>query len=320
MSFSSSVKNRLARLEDQSVCCLLAELSAITSIAGSISLMGRGQMNLYVETENAAVARRIFLLYKRVFEVTPSLSTLHHSRLGGRNTYRLKISGDEAAFILEGCDILKTNEQGHVGVRRAVPKEITARRCCKRAFLRGAFLAGGSLSNPEREYRAEFVISDDAFAGALLRFLAKNGLDAKMITRKEQNVIYFTEGDRIGDLLTFIGATQARIELEEIRINKELRNNTNRAVNCDSANMKKTAVASERQTEAIEYLKVHYGLDNLPAPLRELALLRLDYREATLTDLGEMLDPPVGKSGVNHRMRKILAQYQNVRDAKGETT
>ena len=320
MSFSTDVKDELARLSDASVCCQLSELAAIVSMGGTISLLGGGRMRLHVESEHAPVARLVFLRFKHIFDAQPELLTLHHARLGGRNTYRLALSGDEAAFVLEGCGILRQSESGHMGVRRGISKEITARKCCKRAFMRGAFMACGSIANPEREYHAEFVCGDEGFAHAFARFLNKNGLNAKMVARKAQHVVYLKEADAIMDLLTLMGATRARMELENIRIRKELRNQANRAVNCDSANLRKTVDASDRQAEAIEYIRDHLGFDNLPPSLREIAQLRLNYREASLIELGEMLDPPVGKSGVNHRLRRLLAIYQELTGQAPENT
>lgn len=315
MSFSSDVKDELARLEGASVCCQLAELAAVVSLGGTISLLGGGRMRLYVQSEHAAAARRVFLLFKHVFDAQSELLTLRHARLGGRNTYRLTLSGDEAAFVLEGCGILRQSENGHLGVRRGISKEVTARKCCKRAFLRGAFLACGSFANPEHEYHAEFVTQDEGFALTFVKFLHKNGLNAKTVARKGQYVVYLKEADALLDLLTLMGATRARAALEDVRIRKELRNQANRAVNCDSANLKKTADASDKQTEAIEYIRDHMGLDALPAPLREVAELRLSYREASLLELGEMMTPPMGKSGVNHRLRRLLALCDQLREA-----
>lgn len=318
MSFSADVKKELARLNDVSVCCQRAELAAIISLSGTIALQGRGRIRLYIQSEHPAVARRVFLLLKHVFDVTPELVTMHHARLGGRNTYRLTLQGDDAAFVLEGCGILTRSEQGHMGVRRGISKEVTARKCCKRSFLRGAFLACGSITNPEREYHAEFVTTDSGFAATFVKFLAKNNLMAKIVSRKGQNVVYLKEIERILDLLTLMGATQARMTLEDVRIRKELRNQANRAVNCDSANLRKTADAAQKQIAAIEYLRDAGHLDALPASLREIAQLRLDHREASLQELGEMLCPPVGKSGINHRLRRLLSLYEAMNAPKEE--
>lgn len=322
MSFSSDTKDELARIEPESVCCMLAELAAIVSIGGTIGLMSAGRMRLTVESENAATARRVYSLFKRLFDVRAELTTLRHARLGGRNTYRLTLHGDEAAFVLEGCGILRRSEQGHIGIRRTIPKEIVSRRCCRRAFVRGAFLAGGSIANPEREYHLEFVLGDESFAASLLRFLAKYDLNVKAVSRKGAYVLYLKEGDQIVTLLSLMGAHSALCALENIRIQKDIRNNVNRVVNCDSANLQKTLDASSRQVEAIEYIRDHYGLDNLPPLLGEVARLRLDYREVSLQELGEMLNPPVGKSGVNHRLRRLceLAQALRQKSEGGDPT
>lgn len=313
MSFSSDTKDELSRIEPESVCCMLAELAAIVSVSGTIGLMSAGRMRLTVESENAATARRVYTLFKRLFDVQPELTTLRHTRLGGRNTYRLTLHDDEAAFALEGCGILRRSEQGHIGIRRTIPKDIVSRKCCRRAFVRGAFLAGGSIANPEREYHLEFVVSDENFAASLMKFIGKYDLNVKVVHRKGSYVIYLKEGEQIVTLLSLIGAHAALCELENIRIQKDIRNNVNRMVNCDSANLQKTLDASTRQVEAIEYIRDHYGLENLPPLLCEVAKLRLDYREVSLQELGEMLDPPVGKSGVNHRLRRLYDFAQELR-------
>ena len=159
MSYSSQTKEELCRFEPDSVCCLLAELSGIVCAAGSVIYRGGGDKRLSIETENNAVARRAFRLLREVFDVQPQLVTLKRSRLGGRSAYRIEISGSEASFVLEGCGI-------EMGQRRGVPREITVRKCCRMSFLRGVFLACGSVTDPEKEYHLEFVLEDEAFARA----------------------------------------------------------------------------------------------------------------------------------------------------------
>ena len=159
MSYSSQTKEELCRFEPDSVCCLLAELSGIVCAAGSVIYRGGGEKRLSIETENNAVARRAFRLLREVFDVQPQLVTLKRSRLGGRSAYRIEISGSEASFVLEGCGI-------EMGQRRGVPREITVRKCCRMSFLRGVFLACGSVTDPEKEYHLEFVLEDEAFAAA----------------------------------------------------------------------------------------------------------------------------------------------------------
>ena len=298
MSFSSDVKDELARLEGQSVCCQLSELAAIVSLGGTISLLGGGRMRLYVESEHAAVARTVFLRLKHIFDAQPELLTLRHARLGGRSTFRCIISGDEASFVLEGCGI-------DYFQRRGVPREVTARKCCRMSFLRGVFLACGSVTDPEREYHLEFVLGDEAFAVALQKLIARFGLTASLGQRRQMKLLYLKGQSAISDMLSIFGANTARFAMEDAYIRKELRNNANRAVNCDSANVQRAVTAAARQTQAIERLIAAKGEDSMPPQLQETARLRLQHPEMSLEELGMMCDPPVGKSGVNHRMRRL---------------
>ena len=313
MSFSSQTKDEMARVVCAHDGCALAELVATLGISGTVSLQGGGRIGAYVETEHAPTARRTLSLLRTVFDVQPELRTTRRERLGGRNAYRLTLSGEEGQRVLAGCGVLHETAQGHIYLRPAVPKGVLARKCCRRAYLRGAFLASGSISNPEKEYHLEFVLSDERRAAVLCGVLAKFALRAKMIHRKGMVVVYLKEVEHIVTLLNLVGAHSALCELENVRIHKELRNNVNRVVNCDNANLGKTIDASSRQVEAIEYIRDRVGLENLPPPLREMALVRLEQQEASLNELGELLDPPVGKSGVNHRLRRLMAFAEALR-------
>ena len=181
MSYSSQTKEELCRFEPDSVCCLLAELSGIVCAAGSVIYRGGGEKRLSIETENNAVARRAFRLLREVFDVQPQLVTLKRSRLGGRSAYRIEISGSEASFVLEGCGI-------EMGQRRGVPREITVRKCCRMSFLRGVFLACGSVTDPEKEYHLEFVLEDEAFAAALRAALPGVELDGGSAAKADRAV------------------------------------------------------------------------------------------------------------------------------------
>jgi len=298
MSYSSDTKEELCRLEPDSVCCLLAELSGIVSAAGSVIYRGGGDKRLSIETENSSVARRVFRLLRDVFDVQPELVTVRRARLGGRSAHRIEIRGDEASFVLEGCGI-------QMMLRRAVPKEVTVRKCCRMAFLRGVFLASGSVTDPEKEYHLEFVLGDEAFAAALQKLIARFDLDAHMTTRRQMSLVYLKGQNEITDMLSIFGAQNARFAMEDAFIRKELRNNANRAVNCDSANMERAIAAASRQAQAIARLLETAGESSLPPALLQTAKLRLQYPEVSLEELGRLLDPPVGKSGVNHRLRKL---------------
>ena len=298
MSYSSETKEELCRLEPDSVCCLLAELSGIVSAAGSVIYRGGGDKRLSIETENSSVARRVFRLLRDVFDVQPELVTVKRARLGGRSAHRIEIRGDEASFVLEGCGI-------QMMLRRAVPREVTVRKCCRMAFLRGVFLASGSVTDPEKEYHLEFVLGDEAFAAALAKLIARFDLDAHITTRRQMTLVYLKGQNEITDMLSIFGAQSARFAMEDAFIRKELRNNANRAVNCDSANMERDIAAASRQAQAISWLIQTAGEASLPPALLQTAKLRLQHPEASLEELGKLLDPPVGKSGVNHRLRRL---------------
>jgi DNA-binding protein WhiA len=179
--------------------------------------------------------------------------------------------------------------------------------CCRRAFIRGCFLAAGSISTPEKFYHLEIVCAREPLAKQIQSVLLQFGIEAKIVLRKRYYVVYVKEGDQISDILNLMDAPMAVMEFENVRILKDVRNRVNRNVNCETANINKTAFAAAQQLESIAYLRDTVGLELLPKGLRAVAQARLGMPEASLVELGESLDPPVGKSGVNHRLRKIRA-------------
>jgi hypothetical protein len=179
------------------------------------------------------------------------------------------------------------------------------------------FLGAGSVSDPEKGYHLELVTQDMEHAVQLKTVMQELEMEAKIVERKGHHVVYLKEGSQIVDLLNIIGAHNALMELENVRIVKEVRNNVNRLVNCETANLKKTVSAAVRQMQDIEYLKSTIGLSSLPKHLEEIAIYRLEYSSATLKELGELLDPPVGKSGVNHRLKKLSEIAEQVREERG---
>jgi hypothetical protein len=190
--------------------------------------------------------------------------------------------------------------------------------CCRRAFIRGAFLAAGSISNPEKSYHFEIVCASPERALQLQALIHTFGPDAKIVQRKKHYIVYIKEGAQIVDMLNIMEAHNSLMDLENIRIVRDMRNNVNRKVNCEAANINKTVNASVRQMEDIRYLQAEKRLDKLPANLADVAMLRLANPDATLKELGEMLDPPVGKSGVNHRLRKLSQLAEELRLNKEE--
>lgn len=299
MTFSAQTKRELCRVEPDNVCCYLAELSGIICASGSVILRGRGEKRLSIETENNALARRIYRLIKAVFDITPELVTLRHQRLGGRNSYRLNLSNEDAGFVLEGCGIEMS--------RRTVPRDVTIRKCCRKAFVRGVFLACGSVTDPGKDYHLEMVLNDEGFADALQKFmLSRFELNVHKTTRRGMSLLYLKGQEAITDTLSIMGAQKARFTMDEQIIQKDLRNRANRAVNCDSANVQRTISAAEKQRKAIEQVLAGRHRDELTPELQEVAQLRLENPELSLEELGSLCDPPIGKSGIYHRLQKIV--------------
>lgn len=305
MTFSGKTKNELSRLGIDSKCCAVAELSGIIRMSGSIQISGFTTVNLTFTTENAAIARRIFSILKGMYNAEIEVRVRRNKHLKKNNSYLIVVNDqevskkiiDDVGFILEGSSIFSPNY--------SIPKDIIKNRCCKRAYIRGAFLGGGSVSNPEKTYHLEFVTGNEEHANDLSNLINEFGLNSKIVMRKENYVIYLKEANQIVDVLNIIGAHQALLKLEDIRVLKDVRNNINRLVNCETANLSKTINASLNQMENIMYIDKKIGMDKLPTRLREVAEIRLNNRELSLKEIGELLDPPVGKSGVNHRFRKI---------------
>lgn len=183
---------------------------------------------------------------------------------------------------------------------------IVQKSCCRRNFIKVAFLEKGTVNDPSKGYHLEIACRGNSQATQLCELLAKDGINAKVIERNKRMSVYVKEAEQISDMLALMGAHKAVLSMENERILHQVRGDINRRVNCETANINKTVNASVRQIEAINYIQAHDGLHNLPDNLREMASVRLEWPESSLSDLGQYLDPPVGKSGVNHRLRKIV--------------
>lgn len=317
MSFSMKTKNELSREIPENKCCQLAELSALIRMSGTIQLMGYKKVNVKIATENAAIARKIFKLLKIFFGVHTELMVKKNKLLKKNNNYMIIISNNIGANDILGRVGILRMEEDQFFIDYGIPQELILKRCCKRAYLRGAFLGAGSVSDPEKTYHLEFVNNSEEHSEDLMNLINCFELGAKIVQRKNSYVVYLKEGDKIVDLLNIMGAYSALLNLENIRVVKQVRNNVNRIVNCETANLSKVVNASVRQIENIEYIQKNQGFKILPDGLREIAELRLNYKESSLKELGMMLDPPVGKSGVNHRLRKIDKIAENLKQKGG---
>ncbi|NFS07213.1 DNA-binding protein WhiA [Clostridium botulinum] len=304
MSFSLKVKNEVCKHVEVNKQEAIAELSAIMKVSGTL-LFTNKQFNFKITTENAAIARLVFKILKEHFGIHTEIMIKKNNSLKKNNIYIILISEEEGVkSLLKEVGIIKETINVF-SLDYNISKSIIECDECRRAYIRGAFLGGGSISNPEKTYHLEFVTHNEDYAKDLSNLINSYNLNSKVIKRKNSYIIYLKEGEQIVDLLNIIGAHASLLELENVRIMKEMRNNVNRLVNCETANLSKTVNAAVRQVESIKFIEREIGLGRLPKNLRDVAELRIKYPDESLRELGKMLNPPVGKSGVNHRLRRI---------------
>lgn len=287
MSFSSEVKEELARKISNSRHCQIAELAALMSFCGQYGRDSEGRYTIGFQTENESVVRKGFTLLKKAYNIENGFAMTEEDLHG---------------FL-----------QKNGNLSEPVSTLLIKNSCCKRAFLRGAFLSIGSMSDPAKGYHLEFDCVDERKAKQLQEIIAAFDIETKLILRKKYYVVYLKEGSGIVDLLNVCEAPVSLMNLENTRILKEMRNTVNRRVNCETANIAKTVNAASKQMEDIELIRTRYGLENLPDNLREMAEIRMEYPDAPLKELGSYFDPPIGKSGVNHRLRKLSELADSLR-------
>ena len=313
MSFSSQIKEELSRQTAPARHCQIAEIAAILSLCGRIQISGDDHYSIKIHTENVTVARKCFTLLKKTFNIVTDISIRRNAHLGKNRIYSVAVKQhDDALRILKATKLLA--DDGEIGENLNVVGNVVVQNpCCRRAFLRGAFLASGSISDPEKSYHFEIVCATEPKAKQIQSIMATFNVEAKIVIRKKYYVVYIKEGNQIVDMLNVMEAHLSLMELENIRIVKEMRSNVNRQVNCETANINKTVSAAMKQIADIEYIRDTVGFESLPPGLAEIARVRLEKPEATLQELGEELEPPVGKSGVNHRLRKLCETAEQLR-------
>ena len=303
MSFSGKVKEELAGQFSPARHCQVAEMAALLCGCGHVENLPDGNRKLWIQTENEAVARKSFTLLRKTFNIETAIVIREGSHLKRGRVYLVEVTDPaRAEEVLQGTKLSVNNKTGLLEMDNSL---VVQMNCCKRAFIRGTFLSSGSISDPEKGYHFEIVCPDRGKAEQLQGIIRSFHVEAKIVVRKKSYVVYVKEGAQIVDMLAIMEANVALMNLENIRILKEMRNSVNRKVNCETANINKTVSAAVKQIEDIRLIKEKTGLHNLNEGLAEIAELRLQYPEATLKELGMMLSPQVGKSGVNHRLRKL---------------
>lgn len=310
MSYASQVKKELTGLKVHKDNAK-AELMALIRMNGSIGIANQ-QMVLSVQTESPAIARRIYSLLKDFFQVESDIVVRRKMKLKKNNTYVVRLRYHVQSLLTE----LGILDGFHIMER--VPMELLKDNLMIQSYLRGAFLAGGSVNNPETSrYHLEIYSLYEEHNEMIAEMINHFQLNARTTARRSGYIVYLKEAEKIADFLQLIGATNSMLEFENIRIVRDMRNSVNRLVNCENANMDKVANAANRQVENIQFIDRHVGLNNIPEKLREIALTRLSHPEVSLKELGELVPGgPISKSGVNHRLRKLNAYADKIREGE----
>lgn len=293
-SFSESAKNELLKKENTEKCCDMAEFAGMLLFGSTVTY----QRIVFV-TENEDVLKK-YIAFAESFGLCVNVT----STLGAAVRYNAVAENkDGISHIIKELGL---NEGNANIIKYRISDDIVKKDCCMRAFARGAFMGGGTVIDPQKAYNLEIITPYMGLHNDFLKFSEKAGFAFKTVVRKSKYVIYTKKSDAIEDFLSFIGAFNAQMKLINIKINKEIRNGFNRSINIENANYDKTVDASVKHVRAIEIIQNKIGLDELPSDLREIALLRMANKSMSLQELGKLLCPPLGKSGVNHRLKKIM--------------
>ena len=314
MSFASDVRGELARFRSEDPCCARSELASALLASGGIAWRGRNRYALTVTASDAATVRRFFGLLKRHWGVTGQIRALSGDTLNRQMRYQLAVPEEASLRLLEDLELL--DEGALFGVRQTPGPGITRFACCKKAFVRAAFLMCGAISNPEKAYHIEIAAPTESFARRLAECTAEFGVGLRVSQRKSKFVAYLKRAEDISDMLTLLGASSAVLAFENIRVRKEVSNRVNRQMNFDASNINRLMEAAEAQIRDIHYIDQELGLDKLPASLRDMAYVRANNPEMALSNLGELMDPPIGKSGVNARLRRLTGIADKLRSGE----
>lgn len=303
MSFASDVRGELARMPHQDICCARSELVAALLASGGISYRGRNKYALSITAADAPVVRRYFAMLKQFWGIIGQISTISTDALNGQKRYRLEIPDENALELLGELGLLDANAL--FGVRHTPDAQTVRFACCKKSFVRAAFMMCGAVNNPEKDYHWEIAAPTDEFASFVIEMMKYFEIQVKKACRKAKYVVYLKKAEEISNMLTLLGAGSAVLIYENVRIKKDVSNHVNRQMNCDQSNINRVVDAAEAQIRDIQYIDHELGLKKLPKSLREMAEVRVNNPATSLSGLGELLNPPIGKSGVNARLRKI---------------
>ena len=314
MSFASDVRGELARLRVEDPCCARSELAAALLAVGGIAWRGRNRYALTITASDAAIVRRFFGMLKKHWGVTGQIRAISGDTLNNQTRYQLAVPEEASIKLLEDLQLL--DEAALFGVRQTPGEAVTRFACCKKAFVRAAFLMCGAISSPDRAYHIEIAAPTREFAERIAACTAEFGVVPRISQRKSRFVVYLKRAEDISDMLTLLGASAAVLAFENVRVRKEVSNRVNRQMNFDASNINRVVEAAEAQIRDIRYIDSELGLEKLPAPLRDMAYVRANNPEMALASLGDLLTPPIGKSGVNARLRRLTEIAEKLRSGE----
>ena len=311
MSFASDVRGELARTPMEDACCARSELTAALLCGGGIAWRGRERYAVTITASEAPTVRRYFAMLKRFYGIIGQIRAISGDTLNNQTRYQLAVPEEEALGLLRELELL---DDGALFGLRALPTDRTVRySCCRKSFVRAAFTMCGAISHPDWDYHIEIAAPTEALAAFIIEQLAAFEIEAKVSPRKSKQVVYLKRAEDISDMLSLLGATRAMMAFENVRVKKEVSNRVNRQLNCDNSNINRSMNAAEAQIRDIHYIDGELGLEKLPKTLRDMAYIRVNNPEMPLAELGELMDPPLGKSGVNARLRRIATIAEKLR-------
>jgi DNA-binding protein WhiA len=313
MSFTAEVKDEISRIFSKDACCPRAELSALVRVEGTLHVTGPERFRLEVATETAPVARKTIKLMHEEFDLKTEL-TVRRSVLHKANNYLITVPMQpRLGSVMVELGIL--DEEG--GLEYGIPERLVKKDCCAVSYLRGAFLGGGFVADPHGDFHFELTAENEQLAEDLAVLMGRFEIEPKVTRRRNLHSVYLKGAEPIVDFLALVGAHRALLRTEDVRIIKSMRNDVNRLVNAETANAQKAAEAAVSQLEDIRYLAQSRGLENLPPALAEVAYLRLEFPDVSLRELGELADPPLSKSAIYHRIRRLERYAERERGESG---
>ena len=301
MSFTAEVKDELARVVPACPVCEKATLAALVRIEGTLFVSGPDRYRVEIATDAPAAARLVVRLLHSIYRLKTNL-TMRRSVLHKTPNYLIEVPAQaHLADALRDMGVLSAEGGLEMGIKPA----LVARPCCAAAYLRGAFLGSGFISNPKSDFHFEITVESESLAEGIVELLARKDIGARIMQRRNSYMVYLKSGAAILEFLAWTGAHQAALSMEEERVVKSVRNDVNRMINAEMANQAKAAGAAVGQIHTLRTVVEHYGMEELPPALQDFIRLRVTYPEASLKELGERANPPLSKSAVYHRVRRI---------------